>query len=749
MLFLNNNRFAILFLILQLFLINTYSQKYTIKIIDAKTKENIQFAHVCFQDIVANCEHYEITNEKGELTIPCANKAVIAVSFVGYNTYTDTINPIQNYTIKLEPTVFQLDQAIVTASFIPQKADQSIYNIKVIDTRKIEEKAATNLTEILSNELNMNFSYDPALGSSMSIKGMSGNNIKILVDGVPVIGRMGGNIDLSQLSLYNIDHIEMVEGPMSVMYGSNALAGAINIITKENKYSKVNANSNLYYETVGRYNLDASVTIKKNKHNFSASLGRNYFNGFTTDTVNRNQIWNPKEQYNGDFYYMYKTERAKIKYSTSIMQETIWDKGNLLAPYYYTALDSWFYTNRLTNRLDYSRQLKNGMSIKQLMSYSNFKREKLTYLKDLSNLTQELSEMASEQDTTNYNAVLYRLEIGEENPDNPFNYSVGTDLNYEFGSGKRILDNFQEVGDFALFGTIKYNYKNKLNLQPGIRVAYNTKFNIAPVPTIHLKWQIIKNLNLRASYARGYRAPNLKELFIYFVDINHNILPNPNLIPETGHNYDLAISWNTEKKNKTHYSNIDFNVFYNDMENEIYLALREQDDGGSPAYKYINLTYYKTLGYQLAFKYNYYPNFDFSAGIGHTGINAHFAPINPALSSYKYSGSFNSSISWNIPKIKVKASANYKYSGKNWKYMIDNEDQISTGYIGQYHNLDLIFLRKFNSNKITLSSGVKNVFNNTDIANSGESGGTHTSGDNSPIGYGRIFFIRFTYNIVQ
>ena len=53
---------------------------------------------------------------------------------------------------------------------------------------------------------------------------------RILVDGVPVIGRLDGNIDLSQINLENVDHIEIVEGPMSVIYGSNALAGVVNFI---------------------------------------------------------------------------------------------------------------------------------------------------------------------------------------------------------------------------------------------------------------------------------------------------------------------------------------------------------------------------------------------------------------------------------------------------------------------------------------------------------------------------------------
>ena len=92
----------------------------------------------------------------------------------------------------------------------------------------------------------------------MSLQGLSGEHIKFLIDGVPVIGRMDGNVDLSQLNMYNVDHIEIVEGPMSVIYGSNALAGAVNIITKENKKAKLTGTTN-YQTTILLTYISSSI----------------------------------------------------------------------------------------------------------------------------------------------------------------------------------------------------------------------------------------------------------------------------------------------------------------------------------------------------------------------------------------------------------------------------------------------------------------------------------------------------------
>jgi outer membrane receptor for ferrienterochelin and colicins len=727
------------------FLQGVFSQSSQIRLVDSKSSQPVSFATVLITDLKTQKEYFLVSDDKGVIKNPSGNPVLVKISCIGYKAQTDTIPAGKSHEIALSPTVFSLDEVVVTGNFRPQKADKSIYNIKVVGQKKIEEQGANNLKDLLSNQVNLNITQDPALGSSLRIKGLTGNNVKILIDGVPVIGRMGGNIDLTQLNLYNIDHIEMVDGPMSVMYGSDALAGAINIITRENKNSNFGLNTEGYYETVGTYNINGNVSLRKKRHSFSLSLARNFFDGFSTDTL-RSQPWKPKEQYNADLYYMYTHDRARIKYDLSYMHERLWDKGNLLEPLYYTAFDSWFYSTRFNNRLDYSRSLRNGLSIKMLASYSYYQRRKQTYLKDLSTLDQVLSPNASDHDTTDFNAFVYRFVLGKEDPSQKLNYSLGLDLNYETGTGKRILDNKQAIGDYAMFASLKYSPSVKISFQPGMRMAYNTGFSVPPVPSINIRWEPSGRFSLRGSYARGYRAPTLKELYIYFVDVNHNIQPNPDLVPEYGHNFDFSASFNTEKEKKIHYSGVDLGFFYNNMHNIIQLALRN-----SGVYQYINVFNYNTVGYSATLSYEFYQHLEVSLGIGQTGTYFSFDEKNQNLGDYKFSVDVNGNIGWMIPAAKLKISAFYKYTGKSWLFTIDENNNVETGQMADYHNLDLTLLRKFFSNRLAVSTGVKNVFNNTNIDISGNvSAGVHTSGNgNSPVNYGRVYFLKLSYTLMK
>ena len=747
-------KYILLFIIL-FSILHSRGQNNTITVVDFKSEETIPFAHVCFEELNNDSKYYLITNADGVANIPGNRKLVVAVSFVGYKVQVDTILPGKDYIVKLSPKVFDIDQVVVTASFVPQKVDKSIYNVKVIDRREIEMKAATNLSDIMSKVVNVKLNHDPALGTSLRIKGLSGNNVKILVDGVPVIGREGGNIDLSQLNLYNIDHIEMVEGPLSVIYGSNALAGAINIITKENEYSKLNARINTYYETVGIYNIDGGISSKVGKHSFSLSGGRNFFSGYSVednikngylDIEDRYSEWKPKEQYNADFYYTLANSRNKIKYQSSYMREQLQSKGSLLPPQYYTAFDDWFYSTRISNRLEYTQKIGDNYTLNMLGSYSYYQRSNTTYFKDLNQLTATISK----QDTTIFNAFVYRLLLGSNNMDSKLNFVSGFDLNYEIANGEKILSNSKEIGDYAFFTSFMYKITEKLSIQPGIRLAYNTQYDVPPVPSVNIKWDIFSRMILRASYARGYRAPSLKELYIYFVDINHNIQPNENLKAEYGNNFDFALRFNTEKDQKVHYSHVELGLFYNNMNNIIYLAKRQIPDFKDPIYQYINILNYNTLGGQLSFQYNYYPFFDLAFNIGETGTYSSFNSKKQSLSDYKFSPDLNVNISSQIQKIGLSVSLSYKYTGKSYLYDVDENDQINITTLANYHNMDLTLLRKFFTNRVTVSAGVKNIFNNTSIDVIGGGTGTaHTNGNSSPVGYGRIYFARISYNIFK
>lgn len=743
-----NFKKIILFTVFQLLVIAyTIGQESRITIIDSKSKEPISYAHVCFEELGGSKKEYLVTGKEGYVNTPLHKSFIIAVSFVGYKSYIDTLQPNKSYEIALIPQVFDLDQVVVTASFTPQKADKSIYNVKVIDSRKIELKAANNLADVLKDEVNFQVTYDPALGSGLKLKGLSGNNVKILIDGVPVIGRMGGNIDLSQLNLYNVDHVEVVEGPMSVVYGSNALAGAINIITKENQYSNFNTTVNTYFETKGTYNIDGIIAFKKGKHSYSFSGGRKFFGGVYLEVdTNRSQNWKPKELYNADFYYTYSKEAYKIKYQISFMNERLLDKGDQLPFDYRKAFDSWFYSRRLTNRIEYNQKLKSDYYLNATLSHAYYRREKETYFKDFIDNTSERVK-GFENDTTLSNATAFKVLLGNQNDKKKLNFLTGVDFNYETAIGKRILNNYQSIGDYATFINLMYNINSKLTIQPGIRFSYNTKYTAQPVPSVNLKWSTSPYLNIRASYARGFRAPTIKELFIRFKDINHDIQPNENLTAEHGHNFSLSFSINTDKTNKLHFTNIEFNVFYNQISNIIYLS--PADISNSATYKYINISHFNTLGSNINFKYSYYPNFDFGFGVGNTGIFASTKESKAILDQYKYTVDGNMNASYIIPRIDVKIYANYRYSGLARSVKVVNtEEEIEYGSLDPFHTIDLSLIKKVFSNRLTITFGAKNILNNTIVVSKGFSNGDapHTGGDGSPVGYGRLFFTSISYN---
>ena len=112
----------------------------------------------------------------------------------------------------------------------------------------------------------MNVVEDNLTGTyTLSMNGQEGKNVQILVNGIPLIGRMLGQIDLSQINLQDIEMIEIVEGPLSSIYGANATAGAINIISKKNQSSKLSGQIKSQQLSIGSNNssIYLSIPIKK------------------------------------------------------------------------------------------------------------------------------------------------------------------------------------------------------------------------------------------------------------------------------------------------------------------------------------------------------------------------------------------------------------------------------------------------------------------------------------------------------
>ncbi|HMN33579.1 MAG TPA: TonB-dependent receptor plug domain-containing protein [Chitinophagaceae bacterium] len=157
------------------------------------------------------------------------------------------VTPIQDDSVRH----YSLKEFVITGQYKEQSIEKSTMNIKVVSKDAIQKMGAQQLSDVLEKEMKVNISQDNILGSSMSLQGISGQNVKILIDGIPLTGRLNGNIDLSQINLNQVQRIEIIEGPMSVSYGTDALAGTINIITQKRKNKNYTFNVGSYYESIG------------------------------------------------------------------------------------------------------------------------------------------------------------------------------------------------------------------------------------------------------------------------------------------------------------------------------------------------------------------------------------------------------------------------------------------------------------------------------------------------------------------
>jgi len=657
---------------------------------------------------------------------------------MGYTTFNDTIKPGQNIEIQLRPKVLNMDEVVVTAQYTPERADKSIYKVAVINALQIEQKAATNMADLLKDQSSMRVTQDGVLGTSLRIQGMSGENVKFLQDGVPLIGRMNGNFDLNQINLFNVDHVEVIEGPMSVIYGSNALAGVINIITKENKSSALATSANLYTESVGVFNFDGAVSMNHKRHGFSVDGGRNFFGGFSPVDTSRIQTFKPRRQYFFDGYYTYGSDNFKLKISGDYFNELLIDKGPFVDRYHETAFDNHFTTIRYSARGDASIRLPKSRFVNLLASWSVYSRIRETLFVDLTTLNENIVPQPWAQDTTTISNLIARATFAKSKPEAKFNYQTGIDVNDEFGSGKKIEGGYKAIGDYAAFISVKWDPIPALSIQPGIRLIYNTNYNAPLVYALSAKWNFVSAFNARLSYSHGFRAPSIKELYLVFVDVNHHVYGNPDLQAEKSNNFNLNVNWTVEK-HKSAWS-IDLTGFYNFIENVILLA----QSGGGIEYSYQNVSRYKSAGFQMGCSYSIYPSFKLQLGFAETGITG-TPDADSAYQPFKWSAELTASPSYRLIKPDITLSLFYKYSGAAPQLQFDDK-QLKWGWIDPYNTMDFTASKGFWSGRLRLSAGVKNIFNTTVVPSTGGNGEAHGGGGGGTnVGWGRTAFLKLTF----
>lgn len=711
-----------------------------LKVIDEESNDPISYVKVIGKCLDPNCKdslQFGLTNKIGLVKLKVQYPFSIEINHLGYEKFFKVFEVEGELVLKLQRKKFILDEIVTTGQYTPRSAQKSVYQINTITADKIKAQNAMNLRELLSNEMNVKLGQDPTLGSSISINGLSGQNVKILIDGIPVIGRENGNIDLSQINLNNAERVEIIEGPMSTMYGSDAAGGVINIITKDYFDEKLYLKGNSYYETVGTYNFDGGLGYNFDRYNILINGGRNFFQGYSPVDTSRYKLWKPKEQYFTDWQFNAFRDKLTFRYHGKYFYDYILNRGLPIKPYNEFGFDDHYKTTRLSNTISVKGEVSTGRFIDVQVDYSLYERRKNTYLKNLVTLKEVLTTDSSDQDTSNFRSWMARGTYSHDNVFESLSYQVGFDVNLQNGRGEKIKNKEDNIDDYALFLSLQSIPNDKITFQPAVRFIYNSKYEAPIVPSFNIRAEIGNNFTLRSSYSHGFRAPSLKELYLFFVDVNHNIIGNEDLKAERSQNFNFGLDFHTESEQ--HAFKVEQTFFYNSIKDLIYLV---NVDLINNLYSYINIGKFNGLGYNIALSYM---RNNLSSKIG-LSLLANSYESSP---NYKFNPEIIANFLWNSNLWDIKFSLFYKYNGENTQFILISDTEYQEFTMKAYHLADLSISKEFYDKHLNFSIGVKNLFDVINVGNSqSSSGGVHSGGDggSSPVSYGRIFTTSLSFS---
>ena len=730
-----------LFFLLSVFFSPDSAAQHTILILKSKvTGSPVEFAGVQIQTLNHTEIEKIISNESGLCTFSSRLPAIVNISCMGFKPVTDTLYHEGKFEIFLSQEFYPLDRVVVTGQFRPQPVDRSIYKVDVIDRKTINLKAANNLGDLLQNELSFQYRTEGVLGDFIRIRGLTGEHVKILIDGMPITGRVADRLELGQLSLYNVDHIEYIEGPMSVVYGSNALAGAINIITADNSDRKILATADAYYESIGVYNFNSSFSRKFGNHTFSLNGARNFHSGWGFKDSSRYKIWKPKLQYMAGASYSYRHKQFSLQFQTDYLNEELRDQDSLsLENLYEKALDAYHFTTRWNNRFNLVNQYHENFILNLQAGYSYYEKRKITYLNDLVNLVKTPAENPDLHDTTLFHLASARGFVSNKTG-KTFEYQTGFDLSYEAARGKRTQGR-QQITDAALFMNFIVKPFKTFSLQPGFRYIYNSKYKSPFIYALNIKYQP-GPFTFRTSYARGFRAPSLKQLYLEFIDNIHDIHGNPDLKPETGNSINVSVDYSFKGTRQAG----DFSIiaYYNSIHNAIQLVIDTTRPGWA-TYLNIRENNLRTQGIESNISYYLFPRITLCFGVNLSGRNKISEP-----GRFVYSTDYTASARYQSPRYNYEFALFYKYNDDYLEFAGNFNPEgrlegIAERYVSHYHSMDITFSKQFPAINLIVTTGIKNLFDVTLVDSRGNLNLHGSDAQSTPAGYGRTWFIQLKY----
>jgi outer membrane receptor for ferrienterochelin and colicins len=493
----------------------------------------------------------------------------------------------------------------------------------VISNKTIKLSGSLRLNDILQEQTGLfitsgtgsNAVGGGVFGNGVQLQGLSPDHTLILLDGEPLIGRQGGVMDLSRFAVGNIRKIEMVKGPSSSLYGSDAMGGVINIIT--DPLTGNNFNAGIRSGSFSTTDVYASGNKIDKKLSIYYFLNRNSSNGYDLDKNTPEKTLDPFYNYTGQLKLTYRfSTNTKLMVNSrgfyglqqsryAINSSTLNIDGNGKTKDFFI---NPVFTHRFNNQLQTNlRLLVSGYEFTQHLDSSNNKEQ---YYFD------------------QFRQSFYRAEDQTDFSWNEKNtLSVGAGFTLQTVNTTR-YSKVQQQQMWHAFAQHEWKGIKNLTLISGLRYDYNTDFAARLSPKLAAHYKINDKIKLTGSYGAGFKAPDFRQLYLNFTNnaaegysiygsnevsmtmlqqqqsmgLIATILPAANLItqlkPEISKGFNIGAQFHFLTSLK-----IDINLFRNDVSNLINYIPVATHPNGTSVFSYINVNRAYTQGAEMNISY--------------------------------------------------------------------------------------------------------------------------------------------------